>query len=196
AIVESSEDAIISKDLQGVIQTWNASAVRVYGYPADEVIGRNMTFLLPPGRENEEEQILEKIRQGERVEHFETTRLRKGGETFHVALTISPIRSRDGALVGASHVARDITERRAFEQQMRQAQRLESLGVLAGGIAHDFNNLLTGIIGNASIALDDLPPGSPVRSNLDAVVSASERAAALTRQLLAYAGKGRFVIEQ
>src|SRR5580704_15087127 len=194
AIVESSEDAIISKDLQGFIQTWNASAARVYGYPADEVTGRNMTFLLPPGRENEEEQILDKIRRGERVEHFETTRLRKGGMVIHVALTISPIRDRDGAMVGASHVARDITERRAFEQQMRQAQRLESLGVLAGGIAHDFNNLLTGIIGNASLAAETLADAHAARRYLGELTLSAERAADLTRQLLAYSGRGQFVV--
>jgi two-component system cell cycle sensor histidine kinase/response regulator CckA len=194
AIVESSEDAIISKDLQGFIQTWNASAARVYGYPADEVTGRNMTFLLPPGRENEEEQILDKIRRGERVEHFETTRLRKGGMVIHVALTISPIRDRDGAMVGASHVARDITERRAFEQQMRQAQRLESLGVLAGGIAHDFNNLLTGIIGNASLAAETLADAHAGRRYLSDLTLSAERAADLTRQLLAYSGRGQFMV--
>jgi PAS domain S-box-containing protein len=194
AIVESSEDAIISKDLQGVIQTWNASAARVYGYAADEVAGRNMTFLLPPGRENEEEQILDKIRRGERVEHFETTRLRKGGAAIHVALTISPIRNREGALVGASHVARDITERRAFEQQMRQAQRLESLGVLAGGIAHDFNNLLTGIIGNASLAAETLADAHAARGYLAELTLSAERAADLTRQLLAYSGRCQFVV--
>jgi two-component system, cell cycle sensor histidine kinase and response regulator CckA len=194
AIVESSDDAIISKDLQGVIQTWNASAARVYGYTADEVAGRNMTFLLPPGREREEEQILDKIRHGERVEHFETTRLRKGGAVIHVALTISPIRDRNGALVGASHVARDITERRAFEQQMRQAQRLESLGVLAGGIAHDFNNLLTGIIGNASLAADTLDDAHAARLFLGELTLSAERAADLTRQLLAYSGRGQFMV--
>jgi signal transduction histidine kinase/HAMP domain-containing protein len=111
---------------------------------------------------------------------------------FDIWLEVHAYPAKDGLAV----FGRDVTERRRFNERLQQTQKLESLGVLAGGIAHDFNNLLTGIMGNASIALDDLPPGSPVRSNLDAVVSASERAAALTRQLLAYAGKGRFVIEQ
>jgi two-component system cell cycle sensor histidine kinase/response regulator CckA len=195
AIVESSEDAIMSNDLSGIIQTWNSSAERIYGYTANEAIGQHMNLLLPADRMDEEEEILEKIRGGERVEYFETTRVRKGGATIEVALTISPIRDRAGNIVGASHVARDITERRRFEQQMRQAQRLESLGVLAGGIAHDFNNLLTGILGNSSLALQSLSTVHPVRSLIEDVMKASERAADLTRQLLAYAGKGQFVLD-
>jgi two-component system cell cycle sensor histidine kinase/response regulator CckA len=194
AIVESSEDAIISKDLNGVIQTWNASACRVYGYNGEEAAGRRMTFLLPPGREEEEDQILEKIRRGERVDHFETTRLRKDGVVIHVSLTISPIRNREGALVGASHVARDITGQKEFERQMQQTQRLESLGVLAGGVAHDFNNLLTGIIGNASLAAETLPGPHPAQLFLSDLTLCAERAADLTRQLLAYSGRGQFVV--
>lgn len=194
AIVESSEDAIIGKDLNGIVQTWNAAACRVYGYFASEVMGRRMTFLLPPGREEEEDQILEKIRRGERVEHFETTRLRKDGVVIHVSLTISPIRDRDGALVGASHVARDVTGHKEFERQMRQTQRLESLGVLAGGVAHDFNNLLTGIIGNASLAAETLSGPHPAQQFLADLALCAERAADLTRQLLAYSGRGQFVV--
>src|SRR5690349_4089327 len=118
AIVESSEDAIVSKDLTGVIQTWNAGAERVYGYSATEAVGRNIGFLLPPDRITEEEDILAKLRRGERVEHFETTRLRRDGTNIAVSLTISPIRDETGKIVGASHVARDVTERIKFEQQM------------------------------------------------------------------------------
>jgi PAS domain S-box-containing protein len=194
AIVESSEDAIISKDLNGVIETWNAAAFRVYGYMAEEVADRRMTFLLPPGREDEEGQILEKIRRGERVDHFETTRLRKDGVVIHVSLTISPIRDRNGVLVGASHVARDITGQKDLERQMQQTQRLESLGVLAGGVAHDFNNLLTGVIGNASLAAEALPGKHPAQAFLEDLTLCAERAADLTRQLLAYSGRGQFVV--
>src|SRR5262245_3171120 len=94
AIVESSEDAIISKDLDGTILTWNAAAERVYGYPATEAIGQKMLLMLPPDRIQEEIGILLKIRRGESVSHFETTRVRKGGASIDVSLTISPIRSR------------------------------------------------------------------------------------------------------
>lgn len=194
AIVESSGDAIVSKDLSGIIQTWNSTAERIYGYPAEEAIGQNIGFLLPPGREEEEREILARIRRGECVDHFETVRLRKDGSPVHVSLTISPVQDRAGMIVGASHVARDISERKKFEEQMRQAQRLESLGVLAGGIAHDFNNLLTGIIGNASLISESLA-GSPLtRERLQDLTVAAERAAELTRQLLAYSGKGQFVV--
>ena len=195
AIVESSEDAIISKTLDGTILSWNAGAERVYGYPAPEAIGHAMTFLLPDDRPDEETQILERIGRGERVEHFETVRRAKNGDLINVSLTISPIRDEGGRIIGASHIARNISERKRLDEQLRHTQKLESLGVLAGGIAHDFNNLLTGILGNTSLALETLSPNDPARALLRDVLNASERASHLTRQLLAYAGKGRFVIE-
>jgi PAS domain S-box-containing protein len=195
AIVESSEDAIISKTLEGTILTWNSGAAQVYGYPAAEAIGQPMTVLLPEDRAEEETQILARIGHGDRVEHFETVRRRKDGDLIDVSLTISPIRDHSGRIIGASHVARNITERRHQEAQLRHSQKLESLGVLAGGVAHDFNNLLTGILGNTSLALEALSNDNPVAGMLRDVVGASERAAHLTRQLLAYAGKGHFVIE-
>src|SRR5262249_43795205 len=125
AIVESSEDAIISQDLKGDIETWNAAANRIYGYTAREAIGRNIRLLLPPGRVAEEEQILERLTRGDRVEHFETTRLRRDEKLIDVSLTMSPIRDTAGRVTGFSHVARDITQRKQFEEQMRQTQRLE-----------------------------------------------------------------------
>ncbi len=195
AIVDSSEDAIISKTLQGVILTWNGGAERIYGYPAAEAIGNHMTMLLPPERADEEDEILERIARGDRVEHFETVRITKQRQPIHVSLSISPVRNETGKIIGASHVARDITERKRFDDQLRHTQKLESLGVLAGGVAHDFNNLLTGILGNTSLALEVLSSDNPARVQLQDVVKASERAANLTRQLLAYAGKGRFIIE-
>jgi PAS domain S-box-containing protein len=195
AIVESSEDAIISKTLDGIIRTWNTGAEHTYGYTAAEAIGRPMTFLLPEDRPDEEKEILQRIGRGERVDHFETVRRTKNGGHIDVSLTISPIRDKSGRIIGASHVARDVTERRVLEQQLRHTQKLESLGVLAGGVAHDFNNLLTGILGNTSLALETLSVNNPTRSLLRDVLNASQRASDLTRQLLAYAGKGHFVIE-
>ena len=196
AIVESSEDAIIGKSPDGIIQTWNAGAERLYGYASHEVIGRAMRELLPDDRKHEESDILERLRTGNRLVHFETVRMRRDGTRVDVSLTISPIRDKIGRVVGVSHIARDITLQNKTAEQMRQTQKLEGLGVLAGGIAHDFNNLLTGILGNASLVLDDMAPGSPGRAPLEAVISASERAAQLAQQMLAYSGKGRFVLER
>jgi PAS domain S-box-containing protein len=195
AIVESSEDAIVSKSLDGIVRSWNRAAERLYGYAATEMIGRPMTLLLPPDRPDEEAIILESLRRGVRLEHFETVRLRKDGKTIDVSLTVSPIYDKAGNVRGASHIARDISERRQAEVQRLHAQKLESLGVLAGGVAHDFNNLLTGILGNASLAADAMPASNPNRRVLEECITAAERAAQLTRQLLAYAGKGRFVTE-
>ena len=194
AIVESSDDAVISKDLGGIIQTWNLGAERVFGYRSEEILGKHMSTLVPPERLHEETDILERIRRGGRVKHFETERMRNNGQRIHVSMTISPIRDAGGQIVGVSNIARDITERLALEEQLRQTQRLESLGVLAGGMAHHFNNLLTGIVGNASLAMDDADHPE-VRARLRDVLQLGDRAALLIRQILAYAGKGRFVVE-
>jgi PAS domain S-box-containing protein len=196
AIVESSEDAILSKDLSGLIQSWNYGAELLFGFTAEETIGNPISLIVPPDRAHEESDIIERIRHGGRVKHFETVRLHKDGRQIHVSLTVSPIHDPKGNVVGASHIARDISERKEFEEQLRQTQKLESLGVLAGGLAHDFNNLLTGIMGNASLAMADLPKSSPVQARIAEILSASDRAAVLVRQMLAYAGKGRFVVER
>jgi len=196
AIVESSEDAIVSKSLDGIIQSWNKGAEDLYGYTAEEAIGKPMSLVVPPDRRHEESNIIERIRQGSPFKHFETIRVRKDGKQLDVSLTISPIRDARGQIVGASHIARDIGARKELEEQMRQAQKLESLGVLAGGLAHDFNNLLTGVLGNASLLQEDLDPGHPAQTRVQEIIHASERAAILVKQMLAYAGKGRFIIQQ
>lgn len=112
AIVESSDDAIISKTLQGVISTWNQAAARIFGYTAEEVIGKPITLLIPPTHIDEEPLILQKLRRGERIDHYETVRKRKDGVLIHVSLTVSPIKDANGSIVGASKIARDITQRK------------------------------------------------------------------------------------
>jgi len=127
AIVQSSEDAIISKDLDGIITSWNAGAQRLFGYTADETIGRHISILAAPGRENEMMHILERIRRGERVEHFDTVRRRKDGSTLDISLTVSPIRNAEGEIIGASKIARDITERRLAHEALQLSEtRLRS----------------------------------------------------------------------
>jgi PAS domain S-box-containing protein len=192
AIVESSDDAIISKDLESRILTWNGGAERIYGYSAAEAIGQSMEIVTPVGREAEETDIVRRIRAGIRVEHFETKRRRKDGKLIDVSLTISPVRDSSGVVIGASHIARDITERKQFEEQLRQSQRLESLGIMAGGIAHDFNNYLTGILGNASLIAEALPASSSAQQLVHDLIAAGQRLSDLTRQLLAYSGKAVF----
>jgi PAS domain S-box-containing protein len=121
AIVDSCDDAIISKDLNGVITSWNPGAERLFGYAAAEAVGRPITILIPPERLDEEPEILARLRRGDRVDHFETVRLRKDGSRLNISLTISPVKDADGRIVGASKVARDITELVRHEQEMQKA---------------------------------------------------------------------------
>jgi PAS domain S-box-containing protein len=120
AIVSSSDDAILSKSLEGVITSWNAGAKRIFGYEAEEMIGQPVTKLIPRERQDEEPKILERLRRGERVDHFETTRVRKNGEHFPVSLTISPVRDATGKIIGASKIARDITNLKQFAAEREQ----------------------------------------------------------------------------
>ncbi|CAN7627389.1 PAS domain S-box protein [Rhizobium sp. LjRoot98] len=139
AIVESSDDAIVSKSLQGIITTWNRGAERLFGYTAEEAVGRPITILIPEDRLQEEPAILARIHAGERVDHFETIRRRKDGSLLDISLTISPIRNRDGKIIGASKIARDISERkRAAEHQdllLREMHhRVKNLFAITGSI--------------------------------------------------------------
>jgi PAS domain S-box-containing protein len=126
AIVESSDDAIISKDLNGIIMSWNAGAQRMFGYAADEIIGKSVTTLMPADRQKEEPNILARLRRGERTEHYETIRRRKDGTELEVSLTVSPIKDASGVVVGASKIARDITERKRAELQQQVLYELTS----------------------------------------------------------------------
>ncbi|HEY2885036.1 MAG TPA: PAS domain S-box protein [Rhizomicrobium sp.] len=132
AIVESSDDAILSKSLDGIITSWNGGCMRLFGYTADEAIGRSVTMLIPEDRIDEEPMILSRLRRGEKIDHYETVRRRKDGRLVDISLTVSPIRGRDGTIVGASKVARDITEhKRVAEQQ----------NLLLGEMRHRVKNL-------------------------------------------------------
>jgi PAS domain S-box-containing protein len=123
SIVESSDDAIISKDLDGVIRTWNAGAERLFGYTAEEAVGRPVTMLIPAERQDEEPGILARIHRGERVHHYETIRRRKDGSPVAISLTVSPVRDGSGRIIGASKIARDITERKEAQQKLQENER-------------------------------------------------------------------------
>lgn len=142
AIVQNSDDAILSKNLDGIITSWNRGAERIFGYTADETIGQPITMLIPEGRQDEEQQILARLRRGERIDHYETIRRRKDGRHIHISLTVSPVRAPDGTIVGASKIARDITE----QQMARERQEL-----LMREINHRVNNVFA--ITNAIVSL-------------------------------------------
>jgi len=137
SIVESSDDAIVSKDLNSIINSWNHGAQRLFGYSAADVIGKHVSILFPPDRLNEEEGILSRIRRGERIEHYETMRRRKDGSLFHVSLTVSPMRDESGRVIGASKIARDITERKRAEAQRE---------LLVAELSHRVKNTLATVI--------------------------------------------------
>jgi len=128
AIVDSSDDAIISKDLDGVVTSWNRSAERLFGYTAEEAIGQTIAALLiPDDRQEEETDILAKLRKGEHVDHFETVRRRKDGSLIDISLTISPVKDHQGRIIGASKVARDITQRKKSEKRLVEQAHLLDL---------------------------------------------------------------------
>jgi hypothetical protein len=135
AIIDSSDDAIISKGLDGIITSWNRSAERLFGYKAEEVIGQSITILIPQERMDEEPEILARLRRGERVDHFETVRRRKDGSLLDISLTISPVKDDQGVVIGASKIARDITEQKRLNNELRRANR--ALEEFAFSVSHD-----------------------------------------------------------
>jgi PAS domain S-box-containing protein len=189
AIVESSEDAIISRSLEGVITSWNGGAERLFGYLATEVVGKTDSALVPPDRSDELLSVLAKVKTGEPCSPFETVRLRKDGKQIHVSVSLSPTKDREGRIVGVSAISRDISDLKHLEQQLQQIQKMEAVGKLAGGVAHDFNNLLTVISGSSAILLADVRTDKSARELLKEIYKASQRAASLTHQLLAFSRK-------
>ncbi len=192
AIVEHAEDAMVSMSLDGVVISWNEGAERQYGYTDEEMIGRPISVLFPPDKYLEYQQTMKKVRKGEAIPAYETTRRRKDDTLINISLSISPIEIRDGAVVGASKIAHDLTRVKELEEQFRQAQKMEAVGRLAAGVAHDFNNLLTVISGYGELLLDMVPDGAPARELLLEIRNAVQRAAALTRQLRIFSRKQRF----
>jgi PAS domain S-box-containing protein len=186
AIVESSDDAIIGKTLDGTITAWNPAAERLYGYSLAEALGKPISLIVPPERAQELAQILETIRHKQAVDHLETVRLKKDGTRLQVSVTISPIRDLSGKVVGASAIARDISERKRNEEALLRTQKLEALGTLSRGIAHDFNNILLAISGNTKLAMMDLPLDHPAQQSLNEISKAANRATDLVRRILTF----------
>ncbi|HLI83199.1 MAG TPA: PAS domain S-box protein [Bryobacteraceae bacterium] len=196
-ILEGIKDyAIFLTDKSGIIQSWNRGGEQVTGYTESEIVGQSMEVLFTPEDRADgvpETLMRAAVRDGSAEE--ERWHARKDGSRFFGSGVLTSLWHPDGRLRGFVKVMRDITRWKQTDEALREGQRLESIGLLAGGIAHDFNNLLTGIIGNASLAAEELPRGVRARRMVDEVIAAGTRAADLTRQLLAYAGKGRFTLE-
>jgi PAS domain S-box-containing protein len=150
SIVESSDDAIVSKNLDGVITSWNRGAERIFGYTAAEAVGEPITIVIPQDRHDEERMILTRIRRGERIDHFETVRQRKHGSLIVVSLTVSPVKNAEGKIVGASKIARDITE---------QKRNQEQIATLAREAEHRSKNLLASVQATVNLSQSDTPEG-------------------------------------
>ena len=161
AIIESADDAVISKTLDGVITSWNQGAERVFGYTADEIIGKPITILIPEGHEDEEPTILARLRAGERIEHYETIRVRKDGRLIDISLTVSPIKGPNGQIVGASKVARDITEQRQASKALDEALQRLKLALDAARLGDWSWDAETDVVTMSETAADffGIPPG-------------------------------------
>jgi PAS domain S-box-containing protein len=192
-LLDLAQDSILSLQMNGAIEFWNKGAEQMYGWSATEALGRISYELfravLPqPLAEIEQTLVAQGTWQGEVIH------TKKDGGKLVVLSRWALKRGTGGAPAGFLEIDRDITERKKLEEKLRETARMESLGLLAGGIAHDFNNLLVSVIGNAALVEEGLDAASPLRAKLQEAIRSAERMADLTRQLLAYAGKGRYVV--
>ena len=142
AIIASSDDVILSKDLNGTITSWNDAATRLFGYSPEEMIGASILKLIPEHLHSDEKTILENIRAGRRIEHFETVRRAQDRRLIDVSLTVSPIKDEEGRVIGASKILRDVSSRKRMEQSLLQAEKIAATGRMAATIAHEVNNPL------------------------------------------------------
>ncbi|MGH9723321.1 MAG: response regulator [Bryobacteraceae bacterium] len=186
SIVESSQDAIIGISLDAAIASWNAGAAQIYGYLAEEIRGKPVSILFAPEDIDTLNQAIEALRRGGSISRYESKGVRKTGDLIDVALTMSPIREEGGGIAGAAAIARDITDHKQLQRELFLAQKMEAIGRLAAGVAHDFNNLLTVVTGYSAIVLGQLKEQDPLRQEVREIGRAGERAASLTRQLLAF----------
>ena len=223
AVVESSDDAIISMDLDTVIETWNRGAERMFGYKASEVIGKSITLLIPRDREDEEPTIVRRLLAGERIDHYETVRQRKDGQPLNVSLTVSPIYDAEGKIVGVSKILRDITERKRTEEALRQAQgelkrhaeRLEEqvaertarlretiqeLEAFSYSVSHDMRSPLRAMQGYADALLEEYAGKFDATGEdyLKRIRRAASRMDLLIQDVLAYSrvAKGDIVLQE
>jgi len=192
-VVKDSNDAITIQDFEGRITAWNRGAELMYGFSEEEALQMNIGRLTSPGKEAEQKEFTRRLIAGEAITSLETQRVAKDGRILDIWMTVTKLVDDTGKPIGIASTERDITERKRAEQEMRtledqfrQSQKMEAIGSLAGGIAHDFNNLLTIIKGYSQLSLMELKEGDPLKPNIEEVQKAADRAAGLTRQLLAF----------
>jgi PAS domain S-box-containing protein len=186
AIVDSADDAIISKDLNGVITSWNEGARRMFGYVAEEMVGQSLLRLIPKELQYEEAEILRKLRAGERIEHYETVRVKKSGERVEISVTISPIRDGTGEVIGASKIARNISDRKRMEKMLIQSEKLAATGRMAAAIAHEINNPLESLMNLIFLARQNSPVAGKAYGYLLTAEKELERVSHIARKTLGY----------
>jgi PAS domain S-box-containing protein len=186
AIVESSDDAIISKDLNGIVTSWNSAAMNLFGYSSEEMIGRSILTIIPPQLQSEEPIILESIRTGKKIEHHETERMRKDGTLVKVSLTISPVRDPEGRVIGASKIARDVTERVRLQEAIMQSEKLVATGRMAAAIAHEINNPLEAVTNLAYLLTTDPSLNASARKYAELLLSEIDRISHVAKQSLGF----------
>jgi two-component system, cell cycle sensor histidine kinase and response regulator CckA len=196
SILANARDGIVATDEDGCILTWNGAAERMFGVPERDVVGEPLDRVIRGNWAYALDETLARLRTSPSGSvRMELACDTEGGRGVLVDLVLSVVRDTGDDVIGASAIMRDVTESRALEERVRRTQALESLGVLAGGIAHDFNNILTGILGNAELALLGLEAGSKANRRVQDVRQSALRAAELCRQILAYGGGGKYVVE-
>ena len=171
--MEFSDDAIVSKTLEGVVTSWNAGAERLYGYSAAEAVGRPISIIIPPDHPNELLRVLARLKRGEHIQPYETARIRKDGTRVQVSVTVSPLRSASGTIIGASAIGRDVTEKRRAEAAPREAAMLRSVASLAVAAAHEINNPLTVVSGELQLLAREA--GARWRARIASMLETLER---------------------
>lgn len=189
AIVESSEDAIISTDLTGAVTSWNAGAQRIFGFTAEEIVGQPYFLIVPPERRPQAEETLDRLRAGEQIERFETTRVRKDGQLVEVSVTLSPVRDAAGQIVGAAKIAHDIMERKRMERMLIRSEKLAATGRMAATVAHEINNPLESVLNFVYLARRNTPSHEKAHGYLLSAESELDRVAQIIRRVLGYYGE-------
>ncbi len=199
AIVECSDDAIVSKNMDGVITSWNVAAERIFGYTAEEAVGSPISLIIPPDRLSEEAEIMARLKNGQRIDHIETVRVTKDGRFINLSITISPIQNSEGKIIGASKVARDITERKEMEAKLREynahvERTKKEMEDITHIVSHDLKEPLRGLMQQAMFLKEDFADklGPHGLKQIERLIYLSERSMKLVNEILEFSRLGKF----